>query len=67
MMLSGDNKALAKEMENALTPVQIKEIKDFLTYQIEPLLATYGGAASSSVATTEDKKDRVNKFISKDK
>lgn len=67
MMLSGDNKALAKEMEKALTPVQTKEIKDFLTYQIEPLLATYGGAASSSIATTEDKKDRVNKFISKDK
>lgn len=63
LMLSGDNKALAKLMRDDLSPKQIKQVGDFITSNLDPLITVLAATASSA----ETKDERVRKFISKDK
>lgn len=64
LMVGGDNKALAKLMKADLGQQQLEQVGDFITYNLDPIISTYGSAAAAASATGDE---RVRKLINRNK
>jgi hypothetical protein len=64
LMVSGDNKALAKLIKEDLGQEELKQVGDFITYNLDPIISTYVPAIAAGGATGDE---RVRKLINRNK